>query len=76
MTLKTEPGHFGQKIKMLHILHKIAYLDLEHPKKPTEEVLSDAVTLKTKLGHFGRKIKILHILHKITYIDTELQNNQ
>ena len=28
--LKTELGQFGQKIKDLHILHQIAYFDLEH----------------------------------------------
>ena len=29
--LKTEMGCLGQNIKILHILHKIAYFDLEHP---------------------------------------------
>ena len=28
--LKLELGQFGRKIKILHILHKIAYFDLEH----------------------------------------------
>ena len=28
--LKTVLGQFGRKIKILHILHKIAYFDLKH----------------------------------------------
>ena len=30
MKLTTVLGRFGLKIKILHILHKIAYFDLEH----------------------------------------------
>ena len=75
MILKTVLGQFGRKIKILHILHKIACFDLEH-QNTNEKVLNDSVKLKMVLVHFGRTIKNLHILHKIAYFDLEHRNNQ